>query len=359
MKVKKNSYHVLGLMSGTSLDGLDIAYTSIAYKNKWKAKIIAGTTIKYTAAWKKKLGTAHLLGGEELLALHAAYGKFIGEQCMDFIRQNKIQQLDLIASHGHTVFHQPHNGFTFQLGDGNTIHRITGIPVVYDFRSLDVTLGGQGAPLVPIGDHYLFSGYDVCLNLGGIANLSMETKGVRKAFDICFANMGLNHLVNKINKQYDRGGAIAAKGKVDKKLVQQLRAVYQPLRKTRPSLGREGFEKEIQPLLDNDSISLQDRLRTFCESIAEEIARAVPPSDHVLKLIATGGGAYNTFFINVLADKLKGKAKVIVPDQKIIEFKEALVFALLGVLRLRHEVNALKSVTGAIRDSSGGLIVGA
>lgn len=354
----KNNYYVLGLMSGTSLDGLDIAYTSIVYKNRWKAKIIAGTTVKYTAAWKKKLSTAHLLGGEELLALHAEYGKYIGEQCENFIKQNKIRNLDLIASHGHTLFHQPHNGFTFQLGDGHTIHSITNVPVVYDFRSLDVTLGGQGAPLVPIGDRYLFAEYDVCLNLGGIANLSMEIKGVRKAFDICFANMGLNYLVNKINKHYDKGGAIAAKGKVDKNVLQQLRAVYQPLRKTRPSLGREGFEKEIQPLLDNDKIPLEVYLHTFCESIAEEIARAVPKSDHLLKLVATGGGALNTFFIKLLADKLKGKARVIVPDQKIIEFKEALVFALLGVLRLRNEVNTLKSVTGAQRDSSSGVIVG-
>ena len=357
MKVK-NNYHVLGLMSGTSLDGLDIAYTSITYKDTWKAKIIAGTTIKYTAAWKKKLSAAHLLSGEELLALHTAYGKFIGEQCIEYIKQYKIINLDLIASHGHTVFHQPHRGFTFQLGDGNVIYSITDVPVVYDFRSLDVTLGGQGAPLVPIGDHYLFSEYDVCLNLGGIANLSMEIKGVRKAFDICFANMGLNHLMNKINKQYDRGGAMASKGKTDKSLLQQLKEVYQPLRKTRPSLGREGFEKEIQPLLDTNTISLEDRLRTFCESIAEEIARSVPKSEKTLKLVATGGGALNTFFIKLLADKLKGKAKVIVPDQNIIEFKEALVFALLGVLRLRSEVNALKSVTGAKRDSSSGVIVG-
>jgi len=357
MKVK-NSYHVIGLMSGTSLDGLDIAYASITCASKWKAKVIQGTTIRYNAAWKKKISTAHLLSGEELLALHAAYGEFIGACCLDFIKEHKIKNLDLVASHGHTVFHQPHRGFTFQLGDGNTIHSITGMPVVYDFRSLDVTLGGQGAPLVPVGDRYLFSEYDVCLNLGGIANLSMEMKGARRAFDICFANMGLNYLMNKINRQYDKGGAMAAKGKVDRALLQQLRDSYQPWRKSRPSLGREGFEKEIQPLLDNEKILPEDRLHTFCESIAEEIARAVPQTDGSLKLIATGGGALNTFLASLLSSKLKGKAKVIVPDRKIIEFKEALVFALLGVLRVRNEVNTLKSVTGAIKDSSSGIIVG-
>jgi anhydro-N-acetylmuramic acid kinase len=355
----KNSYRVIGLMSGTSLDGLDVAYCNLIFKNKkWKAEIISAITIKYDTKWRKKLSTAQLLSGEELMTLHAEYGIFIGECCRDFIKTQKIKTLDFIASHGHTIFHQPQKNFTFQLGDGNQIHSITNVPVVFDFRSLDVANGGEGAPLVPIGDRYLFADFDICLNLGGIANLSMETKGNRKAFDICFANMGLNYLMNKLNKEFDAGGGLASTGEVNEKLLKQLRTVYRPLRKKRPSLGREGFEQWMQPLLDREELSLADRLRTFCESIAEEIDLAIPSSSRKLKMIATGGGASNIFFMFLLAHRMKSKVSIVVPERKIIEFKEALVFALLGVLRVRNEVNALKSVTGARKDSSSGIIVG-
>ncbi|HEY5823795.1 MAG TPA: anhydro-N-acetylmuramic acid kinase, partial [Cyclobacteriaceae bacterium] len=246
----------------------------------------------------------------------------------------------------------------FQLGEANAVQSSAGVPVVADFRSLDVTLGGQGAPLVPIGDRYLFHEFDICLNLGGISNLSMEVKHERKAFDVCFVNMGLNYLSQQVGKDYDNGGTLAAKGIVNAVLLQKLAKVYGTLKKNRPSLGREGFEKWIHPLLKDKKIKLNDRLRTFCESIANEIAGAVPQSDKKLKLLATGGGALNSFLIQLLREKLETKAEVIVPEKAIIDFKEALVFSLLGVLRVRNEVNVLKSVTGAKRDSSSGVLIG-
>jgi anhydro-N-acetylmuramic acid kinase len=235
---------------------------------------------------------------------------------------------------------------------------VSGLPVVYDFRSLDVIRGGEGAPLVPIGDRYFFSEYDICLNLGGIANLSMEHKGNRIAFDFCFANMGLNFLSAKAGKEFDKSGKLASVGAVDQIMLEQLERVYILLRKTRPSLGREGFEKSIQSILDNETIPLQNRMRTFCESIAIETVNAIPIKKSKMKVLVTGGGALNSFLIQIVRMKLKGKAEVVIPKKQIIEFKEAVIFALLGVLRVRGEANCLKSVTGASKDSSGGVMVG-
>jgi anhydro-N-acetylmuramic acid kinase len=356
---KKHKYRVIGLMSGTSMDGLDIAYCKLTYKKeKWAFEINKAITLNYSSPWKKKLSSAHLLGAEDLQALHTEYGNHLGQCTLDFITKNKIKKIDFISSHGHTIFHQPKRSFTFQLGDGNAIYATTKLPVIFDFRSLDVILGGQGAPLVPIGDRNLFPDFDVCLNLGGISNLSVEMKNKRRAFDVCFVNMGLNYLANEAGKEFDKDGMLASKGKVNSSLLQRLNKAYPLIRKTWPSLGREGFEQSVQPLLNDRKISLADRLRTLTESITIEIAKALPPSKEKLKLLATGGGALNPFLIQLLREKLKEKADVIVPEKEIIEFKEALVFSLLGVLRVRNEVNVLKSVTAAKRDSSSGVIVG-
>ena len=354
----QNKFKVIGLMSGTSLDGLDIVYCKIERRKKeWKFKIREATTLKYHPDWKRKLSRAHTLSATELFSLDHEYGKHLANSTLRFIKENKIKDLDFIASHGHTIFHQPHKGFTYQLGSGQTLHNVSGLPVVFDFRSLDVIRGGEGAPLVPIGDRYFFGQYDVCLNLGGIANLSMEQKGQRVAFDFCFANMGLNYLAAKVGKEFDRNGMLASAGMINEKMLKQLETVYKPLRNKRPSLGREGFEKSIQKILDNETIPLQNRMRTFCESIAIETAKTIPQKRNI-KLLATGGGALNAFLMDLIREKLKGIAEVVIPEKQIIEFKEALVFALLGVLRVRGEINCLKSATGASMDSSGGVMVG-
>lgn len=348
---------MIGLMSGTSLDGLDIVCCEFLLKNKkWKFKITASETLRYSSKWRTQLAKAHLLSGEALQMLDNDFGFLIGNACNKFIQKNKIRGVQFIASHGHTVFHQPKKKLTFQLGNGNAIHQITSLPVVNDFRSLDVLKGGEGAPLVPIGDHLLFAQFDICLNLGGIANLSRIEKGKRIAFDICFANMGLNYLAKKMNKVYDKGGKEASKGKVNENMITLLCNQYLQWRTVRPSLAREGFEKSIQLILDNDSILLRDRLRTVVESIAMEISNSLPKSN--IKILVTGGGALNSFLIKCIREKLGSKVKLIVPDAVMVNYKEAIVFALLGILCVRNEVNVLKSVTGAPTNSSAGTMIG-
>lgn len=353
-----NKYKVIGLMSGTSLDGLDIAFCSFGKQNnKWSYDIEFAETIRYPAKWTKILGTAQTLSGEQLTETDVLYGKLLGELTREFIAKNKLRP-DFITSHGHTIFHQPKKSFTLQIGNGNAIHAATGIPVVCDLRSLDVMHGGQGAPLVPIGDRLLFSEYDVCLNLGGIANLSTEVKRQRIAFDVCFVNMALNYLSEKVGKSFDKNGAISSSGEVNKALLQQIRKIYTKLRKSRPSLGREIFESQLKPLLDNEKISLEDRLRTITESSAEEIVQAILSLKKNSQVLCTGGGAYNSFLISRMLDLGGDDLIFVIPEDRIIKFKEALVFAFLGVLRVRDEVNCLKSVTGAVQDSSGGILVG-
>jgi anhydro-N-acetylmuramic acid kinase len=360
MKVRKvRKYKIIGIMSGTSLDGVDIAYCRFVLKKKtWTFSVRAAQTFPYDPAWKSRLAKAPRLSGEALAALHTLYGTFLGQCCRQFAKQRKINKIDGIASHGHTIFHQPKNKFTYQLGDGNALHAAVRLPVVCDFRGLDIALGGEGAPLVPPGDKFLFSNYDICLNLGGIANLSMDVRGERKAFDICFCNMMLNHLAAKAQKDFDRNGEMARPGLVNPGLLNSMEKKYRARGKKYPSLGREGFEQDFLPLLEDESIPLRDRLRTVCESVADEIVRSIPLSAKRRKLLATGGGAHNGFLMELIERKLSRNTKITVPQKIIVDFKEALVFAFLGVLRLRGEINVLKSVTGASRDSCSGILIG-
>lgn len=351
-------YRMLGLMSGTSLDGLDLACVEFTFSRRWTFRVLEAEVLPYNTKWSKRLAGAHNLSGEDLLALHGSYGRYLGEACEKFIRKKGIKHLDGIASHGHTVFHQPDKSFTFQLGDGGAIHAATGHPVIYDFRSLDVQLGGEGAPLVPAGDRLLFASADICLNLGGIANLSMEVKGRRRAFDICFCNMALNHLAKEAGKGYDEDGRMASKGNVIPELLDELTKAYEKVRKKRKSLGREFFEKAIQPLFDQPDYYVKDKLRTVIESITDEIERAIPAKSINLQMLTTGGGAWNRYLIDSLRDRLSGRVAVILPSRRIIDFKEAIIFAFLGVLRLRNENNVLSSVTQSRADSCSGVLVG-
>jgi anhydro-N-acetylmuramic acid kinase len=353
-----NKYKVIGTMSGTSLDGLDLAYCLFEKtENGWDYAIHEAETIRYPAQWKKRISSAHLNGGESLVAFDVDYGKFIGEATLNFIGRNKLKP-DFISSHGHTVFHQPAKGFTYQAGNGNAIHAVTGLPVVYDFRALDVVRGGQGAPLVPAGDKFLFSEFDVCLNLGGIANLSMDIGKQRTAFDICFVNMALNHLASKLGKEFDKNGTMAAGGEVNSKLLTRFDKIYGALKKNRPSLGREFFEQKIVALLDQKEISIPDKLATFTESAAREIVNAILHKKKNAKVLCTGGGAFNSFLISRMLAYAGDDVTLVLPEDNIIKFKEALVFAFLGLLRVRDEVNCLKSVTGASQNSSGGILAG-
>lgn len=345
----KNSYHVIGQMSGTSLDGLDLVAVEFDFSvDKWKHRIIDAKTISYSETWEKKLRTAHHLTGSELLRLHNEYGKLLAFQINQFIKDFNA---DLIASHGHTIFHQPEKGFTFQLGNGSVIAAETGITTVADFRQPDVSLGGQGAPLVPAGDKLLFGEFDYCLNIGGFANISFEKNNQRIAFDICPANIILNYFAAKQGLPFDKNGDLGRNGKINNELLVKLNSLDFYKKEPPKSLGREWIESEFLPIIDGFPGSDSDKLRTVYEHFAIQLAKATNKPG---KMLVTGGGAFNKFLIERL--KELSVANIVIPDSETINFKEALIFAFLGVLRIRNEVNCLASVTGAKRDHSTGVI---
>lgn len=356
--IDQSKYSVLGLMSGTSLDGLDISYCVYKKgKSGWTYALKNAATIRYSPQWHSRLSQAHLLTGLDLMALDAAYGAYLGKACRAFADRHNLK-VDFIASHGHTVFHQPAKGFTTQIGNGNNLSAVSGLPVVSDFRSLDVALGGEGAPLVPAGDKFLFHEYDVCLNLGGIANLSVDVKKKRYAYDICFCNMGLNALAAEVALKYDKNGAMASNGTINAGMLKRLAQLYSRYRRKRPSLGREIFEKDFAVILSDKSISLEDRLCTFTESAAIEICGAIKSHRKESRVLCTGGGAFNSYLISRMLEHGGDEITFIIPDEEVVKFKEALVFGFLGVLRVRSEVNCLKTVTNAARDSSSGIMIG-
>lgn len=344
----------VGLMSGTSLDGLDICYCEFRFDEKWEFEIKAAECIEYSDELKEKLGSAHLQSETELSILHFEFGQFIGEQTRTFLYSSNLPKPDLVCSHGHTVLHKPDKRITLQVGDGQEIANITGITCVNDFRSLDVSLGGQGAPLVPIGDELLFSEYDACLNLGGFSNISFTEDGERRAFDICPVNIVLNESANRLNHPFDINGEFAKSGKLNETLLDQLNGLDLYVKENRPSLAREWVESAVSPLLKGANLSEVDLLRTFVEHVAIQIARVIEAKVAGGRVLITGGGAYNSFLMERMQDY--SLADLIIPDKQTIEFKEALIFAFLGVLKSENEINVLRSVTGAKEDSCSGVI---
>ena len=339
----------IGMMSGTSLDGMDLVYVKFTENLTYKFEIITGETIPYSTLWKNKLKNAYNSSAVEITALHAEYGTFIGQKISDFIQKNKIEKLDFIASHGQTIFHNPAQHYTLQIGSGAHIVAICQKTVVCDFRTQDVALGGQGAPLVPIGDELLFSEYDYCLNIGGFANISYQKNNNRLAYDVVPANIVLNHYSEQLGYPYDEGGKLSATGKVNLNLLLQLNNLS--FYRNQNAMGFEQVEKEIFPLIDAMNLSINDILRTYTEHIAQKIANEVNLKK---SLFITGGGAYNTFLINKIQEL--SNAKVHIPESQIIEFKEALIFAFLGLLRLENKVNCLQSVTKANKNHSSGVV---
>ncbi len=344
----------IGIMSGTSLDGLDMCLAEFHYDGKWYYRIIRAACVEYDEFWKRKLGTAYQLTAEQLQHLHEEFGQFIGENVNSFLRSNHLEKPELICSHGHTVFHQPEKGITVQIGDGQTIANETGITCINDFRSLDVSLGGQGAPLVPIGDELLFSEFDACLNLGGFSNISFKEDGERRAFDICPVNIVLNELANRLNQPFDRNGELSRSGKLNEALLDELNRLDLYTEEIRPSLAREWVESTINPILRASSLSEVDLMRTFVEHVAIQIARVIERKSAGGRVLVTGGGAYNSFLLERM--NVYCLADLVIPDKQTIEFKEALIFAFLGVLRMNDQINVLRSVTGAERDSCSGAV---
>ena len=346
------SYSAIGLMSGTSLDGLDICHVEFSKSENWNFEILAAETISYEENWKLKLQNTPQLSAEDLLALDKEFGFFLGEKTQEFILKQNISELDVIASHGHTVFHQPHRKFTLQIGDGRAIKIITNKTVVYDFRSQDVLMGGNGAPLVPIGDELLFSEFDACLNLGGFSNISLKKNEERIAFDISPVNVVLNFFAEKLGKNYDENGDFAKNGNINLAILEQLNALNFYKKQHPKSLGIEFVNAEIFPLLKAETP--ENVLATFTEHIAIQISK-VFNENQLKKVLVTGGGAFNAYLIEKLNEKTT--SEIIIPDEKIINFKEALIFALMGVLRMNNEANVLCSATGSSANHSSGIIV--
>ena len=352
------NYKVIGIMSGTSLDGVDIAFINFMEENgRWKFELQKAETIAYDDIWRNKLATAHQLSALEFALLNVEYGHFLGALISDFMISKSLKP-DFIASHGHTIYHQPHLKLTTQIGDGASIASICNTPVVCDFRTTDVALGGQGAPLVPIGDKLLFADYDYCLNLGGIANISFDLNNLRIAGDICPVNMVLNHLVKPLGLAYDNAGELAKAGKIDTDLLNRLNALDHYSKPFQKSLGREYIFENIIPLMMNNYLSVNDKLATFIEHISHQINQLILRNDKYNQLgkrmLITGGGTFNDHLITSL--KEKSSLEICIPNEDLINFKEAIIFGFLGVLRMRNEKNCLASVTGASRDSVGGAI---
>ncbi|MCC5938423.1 MAG: anhydro-N-acetylmuramic acid kinase [Lunatimonas sp.] len=359
MKIHRN-YPMIGLMSGTSCDGLDIVAATFTpvESTAWSYEVQAAETVTFPASLRKSLKESHLHSALDLAVLDVAFGRWMGETVREFCLKHRLAPL-AIASHGHTVYHQPDKKLTLQIGNGWSLHASAGLPVINDFRSLDVQLGGQGAPLVPIGDQLLFPDFDFCLNLGGIANISFEQAGKRIAFDVSPFNLLFNRFAEKLGVPFDNGGHLARKGSIHSSLLQQLNGLSYYHIQGSKSLGREDIEAEFLPLLEEFHLPVPDILATLSAHFAQQVAEIIHQrKDDKRKLLCTGGGAYNDFFIETLRRHAGDSVEIVVPDATVLEFKEALIFGLLGVLRLLHQPNCLASVTGAMRDNCGGTLYG-
>lgn len=347
-------------MSGSSLDGLDIAYVEFNEQaGKWSFEICEAACYAYEPGWEARLQEATRLDAAAYLLLHSEYGHYIGRAVSRFIREHQLEyKVGLVASHGHTTFHMPGKGMTAQLGDGASIAAELSLPVVTDLRALDVALGGEGAPIVPIGEQLLWNEYGFYLNIGGIANISIRGDQYI-AFDVCPANRVLNLLVKELGKQMDENGAIAASGSVNEDVLSQLNALSYYARPFPKSLANDFGTGVVLPLVKKAG-SIPDALRTYVEHIAVQVSLVIKETGPVSgesEMLVTGGGAFNRFLVERLSAHLESlHVRVKVPDPPLVEYKEAVVMALIGVLRWRQELNVLSSVTGAGRDSVGGAL---
>jgi anhydro-N-acetylmuramic acid kinase len=366
-------YNAIGLMSGSSLDGLDIACVEFGEKaGKWDYEIQCAACIEYDEKWTRKLRHAVQLSAKEYQLLDTDYGRYLGEMVNEFVEKFQLEhKINLIASHGHTTFHFPEKRMTHQLGDGAAIAARTQLPVVSDLRSMDIAFGGQGAPIVPLGEKLLFGDYDHFLNIGGIANVSINSKTTNNedsylnyketiAFDICAANRVLNMLSNEKNKTYDEDGKMASSGKINETLLEKLNALDYYKAAYPKSLANSFGTEIIYPLIKDFNLNTEDSLRTYTEHIAIQVKNSLESQfskANVQKLMITGGGAFNKFLTNRISKRLEEiNFEIYIPEDDVVIYKEALIMALLGVLRWREQYTVLSSVTGASRNSIGGAL---
>lgn len=353
--------HWIGLMSGTSLDGLDIVSVEFTSRSKdsdfLDYSILASATVPFPESLRSRLKKAKSLSAAELTLLDKDFGRWMGQQVIEFVQSKNINPVEIegIASHGQTVFHRPDLGYTLQIGCGQALQKACGFNVINDFRTGDILAGGQGAPLVPIGEKFLFS--DACdsfLNLGGFSNIGFEQNGQHLAFDISPCNLPLNHLMERIGKAYDENGALAKSGKLNASLLNQLNALPYYGAKGPKSLGTEWLDEQFLPLLPKSSntAELSDILHTVVEHIAIQVS-VVLKAYQLKKTMVTGGGAYHQYLLDRI-QAMSGQTMVL-PNQDIIEYKEALIFAFLGYRRFRGKTTTLASITGASSDQVTGV----
>ena len=356
MASQAQTYHLIGLMSGSSLDGLDIAYCQFNHiDGQWHFTLLQSKTAAL-GIWENKLKQAIHLSEEDLALLSEEFAGYLAQEVNLFIEEFSIERMDAVVSHGHTIYHYPEKGITCQIGDGQILASLINLPVINNLRQKDILLGGQGAPIVPIGDLYLFKDYRYCLNIGGIANISVKTASSMVAFDICAANQVLNYYAKKLELAYDDEGSIARNGKLNEPLLERLNKL-EFYNISAPKSLDNGFSKEVIQLIDANELPVEDCLRTYVEQIAVQVIAAIDrsASEYDLsvleneRLYITGGGAFNTFLVERIKAKLR--MKVLVPDKELVDYKEAIVMAFIGVLKLRNEANVLASVTGAKMDS--------
>lgn len=352
-------YYALGLMSGSSLDGLDMVFASLTETSgKWKYEIEHADCIPYEKEWSKRLKGATGLGAKDYMLLHTDYGTYTGQKIQEFIEKyNLHHRVHLIASHGHTTFHIPSRQMTHQLGDGASIAAITGLPVISDLRAMDVALHGQGAPIVPLGEKLLFPEHHFFLNLGGIANVSVHTTENVIAFDICPANAVLNRLANREHLEYDKNGEMARCGQIHQELLATLNELDFYKESGPKSLANEFGNEKVMGIIEQYQLSTSDALATYVEHIAIQVPQSL--QEHLTvgqpeTMLVTGGGAFNGFLIERMQHHLRNTVQLALPGEQVIQYKEALIMALLGVLRWREQPTVLSSVTGAQRDSVGG-----
>lgn len=359
-------YKVIGLMSGSSLDGLDIAYVHLSESaGKWNHELQQTACYNYNTTWKESLRSAKDMNAYDYQLLHASYGHYLGKQVNRFMEDNNLRhQVALIASHGHTIFHCPQLKMTSQLGDGSAIAAETGLPVISDLRSLDIAFGGQGAPIVPMGEKLLFGEYTLLLNLGGIANISCKNNDGYIAFDICPANAILNQLASQMGFDYDEGGKLASGGEISEPLLAELNSLEFYNKQYPKSLDNSFGRDQVFPIIQKYAPDIHGALRTYVEHICLQIRKALlllrtitPSTSTENKILVTGGGAFNTFLLQRMRALLAEDNIVIeIPDAPVVKFKEALIMALLGVLRWREENTVLSSVTGASKNTIGGAL---
>lgn len=351
-------YRAIGLMSGSSLDGLDIVFTEILENGgKWSYEIIHSECLSYNKEWTEKLKNATSLPALDYQLLHTEYGHYLGSKVNEFIARYQLQfKVAVVASHGHTTFHLPAKSMTAQLGDGAAIAAVTQLPVVSDLRAMDIAFGGQGAPIVPIGEQLFFPDYQYFLNIGGIANISIKGEQY-KAFDVCAANRVLNMLANEAGKDFDEDGALARQGQLNQALLNELNGLTYYTLPIPRSLANSFGTDTVYPIIQKYALSPADALHTYTAHIVRQIKNALmvykTETGTEQLLLVTGGGAFNSYLVERLQQALEN-IKVVVPDEQLVQYKEALIMALIGVLRWREEYNVLSSVTGAVRNSVGG-----